>query len=330
MGRYVYGTNDFTYKYKVGAQSSNLDRLEAWSGVGRNEETSTFKTQLFLPYKEAHEDSMAFITGVSNLMCVYETVIPPQALGTDLQPNFEEAIYQIGEDWQRIVRAIDETLEGPAINPDLCIARSYSFTRDDWSALATKVGHGADASDVESLKRARDVVWKTGEDEYLPLLAVNALIHTVEHDLDSFQMVDGDEGRTNLWDVVEDYAGPYDPEKPWEDRAVHARMFSFQYERQAEAIELLQKLVSERPTAITTVQALVGLYIRRQDWTAVFELTNSLLEADQPDASRAVLLSLRGEAHWNAERLDEARSDAEACAALGRPELLDALTSQPA
>lgn len=71
MGRYVYGANNFSYKYAFGEQPTNLSELESWSGVGQNDITSTLKTQLFLPYDTSHEDSLAFIDGVSRLMCVY-------------------------------------------------------------------------------------------------------------------------------------------------------------------------------------------------------------------------------------------------------------------
>lgn len=255
-------------------------------------------------------------------------MIAPKDIGMDLDPNFEFAIYQIADDWKRIVLAIDEALPGPAINPDLCLAKSYSFRREDWSPLCKRIGHGADPANIESLRAAREIVFESGEGDYLPLLAVNALIHAVEHNLDTLELVDGDEGQTNLWEVVNETAGPYDPNGPWEDRAALARMFSFQWELRAQAIEHLEQLVAERPTAFNTVQALVAQYLWEDKWDKISDLANRLLESEQTSTAKGVLLRLRGESCWNEGKMDEAREHAEAAAELGSQELLSCLNSQ--
>ena len=325
MGRYVYGSQGFFYKYVFGEQPTNLRDLGDWAGAGSNRTTSTFKTQLYLAHDEANEQTLTFIDGAGPLTCVYEAVLTPADLGVSLSPDFESAIYQIADDWRRVVAAIDRSLPGTAFNPDLCLAHSYSFAREHWPALATRIGHGADPADLGSLKAAREAVFESREGDYLPLLAVNALIHAVERELDRVELVDGDEGHTNLWTVVFETAGPYDPDASWEERALHARMRSFDYQLRPAAVDHLEQLITERPAALSCAQALFACYLWDDRWDRIGEVAGRGLDASPDEPTRAALHRWRGEARWNAGDMDGARADAEAAEALGLPQLRIAL-----
>lgn len=324
MGRYVHGSKGFAYKYVFGRQDNNVDRLAEWSGIEQLEQQWSLATQLFLPFRESHEETMLFVTGVAPVTCVYQATIPP----FDLIADVEDAIYQVGDDWKGVIGAIDEALPGPAINPDVNGGRSFAFEKRDWETLAKRVGHGADPSAPETLVTARKLLFDSGQDDHLPYMAVVALMHAIEHDTETFVMVDDQPRQTNLWSVVEDYAGAYDPAAPWEDRLLHARLYTFQ-QKWGKAEPLLRQLLAERPAEMKTAQVLFAGHVRDEKWSELFDDADRLLGVGQPSEARAELLRWRGEAAWCLDRMDEARADAMAAAELGRDELLKALNADP-
>lgn len=46
MGRYVHGTQGFTYKYVYAAQPTNLNQLASWAGFGHQDEAFSISAQL--------------------------------------------------------------------------------------------------------------------------------------------------------------------------------------------------------------------------------------------------------------------------------------------
>jgi len=331
MGRYVHGTQNFNYKYVFAAQPTNLNQLAAWAGFGQQDEAFSLSAQLYLPHDEAHEQTMSFITGVAPLTSVYEAKLPPSTfapLGIELSDDLESSIEALCRRWSEVIWVIDAALPGPPLRPDLCTAGRFSFERADWPRLAARIGHGADCEALESLKQAQQAVWKSGEDDYLPLLAVNALIHAVTHQCERFELVDADaagEG-TNLWEVAADYAFYEDDalKQTWEYRAATARRQAY-CRRYSLARAGFEALLKERPDARSTAEALFAVYIWEQDWRALWAQADALLGQSLAESTRATMLRWRGEAWLVLGERVKATEDAHAAAELGRGELLGAI-----
>lgn len=274
---------------------------------------------------------MDFIDGVGPLTCVYGAKLPPSTfapLGVNLTDEIEFSIEALCWRWSQVVWAIDAALPGPPLRPDLCTSGRFSFDRDDWPKLAARIGHGADHEDLERLKQAQRAVWDSGEDDYLPLLAVNALIHAVTHQCERFELVDANsagEG-TNLWEVAADYALYEDNalKHSWEYRAATARRLAY-CRKYSEAVASFEALLKERPDARTTAQALFAIYIWNQDWSAIQAQADALLEQELAESTRAAMLRWRGEAWLVLGDREQAVEDARAAAELGRGELLAAI-----
>ena len=320
MGRYVHGSAGFSYKYVFAAQATNLSQLPRWSGIEQPETNFSLHAQFLLPQTEANDARHELVSGVGPLTTCYQGPLPP----FDLVDDVESAIYQVCDRWRSVIRGIDAYLPGPVLRPDIGGGASFVLTRADWPRLAARIGQGMDLDTPASFGPAIERLFESGADDYLPYMAARALAHAVEHDLDRFEMVDTEPRQTNLWDVAEDYAGPYDPDAPWEERALRARLMSFQ-RKGSEAERLFRALLRERPSAIPSIRALFAIYVWNEDWMGIHTFAGELLEASDDDSARAELLRWRGEAAWSLGRLDEAEVDAEAAAFLGRTELRDAL-----
>ncbi len=142
MGRYVNGTKHFSYKYVYGEQPTNLSDLAGWAGFGDVEGELAIRTQLFADYDE---DRAGVVDGVGWVTTVYEATIPPSELkrraGLELGWDVEDAIYAISDAWQKVVKAIDSIIDGIAISPDLGVAGRFVLRKDEWAALAERIGH---------------------------------------------------------------------------------------------------------------------------------------------------------------------------------------------
>lgn len=323
MGRYAKGTKGFFCKYVFDTQPTNVIELVAWSAIAQPERNLSLFTQLFLPYDEAHERSMEFVTCVGPLTTCYQVAVPP----FDLIDDVESAIYQVADRWQDVIRTIDATLPGTALVPDISSGPSFTFEQADWAPLAQRVGHGADPNDLASLATACDLAFASGDDDYLPYLAARALHHAVANDLSQMELVDAEPRMTNLWEVVDDYAGAFDPGASWEDRALHARLWTFQNDWER-AMPVLAQLLDEQPTAIQLLRVLFTGYVNADDWAAIWTAADERLANAQDDVTRGELLRWRGEAAWCLDGMDGARADAVAAKALGRGELQAALDEE--
>lgn len=324
MGRYVYGSAGFAYKYVFAAQPTNLNDLAAWDEFDDVERTVGLRSQFY----GFHDDDAPyrFIDGVSWSQSVYEMTIDATSLeaktGIVLGSDIEYAIYAISDHWQKAVLTIDELLPGPAVHPDLSRVGSVTLRRNAWDALATRIGHGARVGDRESLIAARQKVFDTGESEYLPLLAINALLHAIDHDLDALELVDGDPTQTNLWSCVEDFARQPSPDASFEDRYAYALFATFSFRKNA--VELWSTLLDDHPESMPTTRNLFGRYLWDQDFEAMWKRADVLL-ADAKGERRAELLEWRGDAAFCLDRKDEAQRDAEEAAKLGRSTLAQQL-----
>ncbi len=320
MGRYIHGTGGFSYKYRVAKQSSNLSELGNWSGL---EQTNPYGGALFAhflaPVTQGNQNRFELVDAVSWTIGVFRTSIPSSVFGMELSDNVEDAIDQICQDWYGVVRAVEAYLPGPAETPDLSIVSKFNLRRKDWQAFATRIGQDIDLSDRESILRAREIVFESGEGDYLPLLACNALLHAVDKDLDSLELVDGERGETNLWYVAESYASTDRSKRDeWDSKDALSRLYAWQ-SKWHDAEVLMRELLDKRPDAIKTASALFARFLAYEKFEDLFALSNTLLEKSTSEDARTEYLFYRAEALWELDKKDEAREDAKTLVELGRP-----------
>jgi hypothetical protein len=330
MGRYVRGSQGFSYKYAYGRQPSNLGELASWAGVGSGGFGGGLACQFLAPAGLSEGD---LVDGAGPLTCVYQRRWPASdvlgTLGAEAPADVEFLIYAIADRWQDVLREVERRLPVPPNTLSLDAGASYALDRAQWGALAARIGHGVDPALPASFAPAQEALWASGQDELLPFLALSALQHAVRHDLERLELEDVDPVDTNLWDVVADVAGA--PGPSWEERAMHARLLHYRYER-AESAVLWRELLSERPQDLLPAHFLFLQAVWDSDWAGLETLVEPLLRVDRPDAELAQLLTWRGEARWARSGPGAAQPDALAAEALGDDTLQVALTraAQPA
>ncbi len=312
MGRYVRGTAGFTFKYHPD-QDTNLERLASWAGFAPDDRTRSLAGQLFAPFGSP---GARVIDAVSRGTSVCEAALPP----FDLAVRVESAIYQVTDRCREVLAEIDATAPGPVFVADIG-QLGVVLRRSQWSELASRIGRGADATNVDSIIAARDRALVDCDDELLPYLAASALLHAVENNLDELSMVDRATCRdTNLWSVAAETIGPSEPNASFEERALRVRVTALQQNRN-DALGRATELLRERPTDRAMFRVALGVLLWRNEWARVEALASELLAHRQSDAMRAELLHYRGDARWSQLGRDSAREDASLAKQLG----LDAL-----
>ena len=310
MGDYLYGDRNFSHRTSF-LSGEKLTALKALTGVGEASSQFGFKTQsiVFEEQMSSLRDADV-LDGVSNLTLVCGYALDTRAHGLELIGDLMQAIEDRYEDWREVLDMYMADMAMP-YSADLSMEYVYCFTREDWPAITETLGHGADAEDFESVKAARDRLYKEGQ--LLKVLLANALMHAMEQDLETMTLVDTGQGvSTNVWDIVNEATWGVSKDKDSLSQEDRERLIFFhllmrqreQYLKEASAY--LDERYDDR---FATWAAMYLLYERRYEELLKFAPQWLEREGESVPVKESMYLRrLWGDALLQLERVDEARA----------------------
>ncbi len=320
MGTYLYGSKGFSHRSTCFDRGQDLTTLEALTGAGTAEAAFILKTQAIVSMDlfESLPDA-EFFEGTSWFSCACGFPIPEFNMSFDI----ESAIDTAANDWTEVVDLVMSKPNAP-LHVDIGGADTYTFTREDWPRLAQTIGHGADPTNLNSVKQARDTRYEE-ENLSIHVLLANALLHAMTHDLDTMTLSDPRQGMsTNLWDVIEDYVS-FTRSKEEETYELRKQLFYFEFitKQNSDLLNEALSLLTERYD--DTLAASVALrFLYQEKYKDVLSLSSSIL-TDIPLESSITLRQLTGDAHLCLDQVDEARTIAKELEAIGSMGLAQAI-----
>lgn len=215
MGRYLRGTQGFSYKYVYAEQDANLRDLADAAGAGRGgiepllsasmdalERTDDFPAMELL--RRAVRRAGA-IGGETRALLGRDNLIYPS--------SFEYAMYAVAESIVPLVAVLDERLEAPAQHVELCGRAAYALPRADHEKLLAWL-NGYLARPLALADIGGDITAPAAElegvEDYLPFLGLHVLHHAVAHDLELLEIAESmPETRTDdYWALARTEWGP--------------------------------------------------------------------------------------------------------------------------
>jgi hypothetical protein len=193
MGRYLRGTNGFTYKYVYAEQGANLRELAETAAAGRGG---------IEPLLSASMDALERTDDLPAMELLRMAVRRAGAAGGETQAllgrgnvidahSFELVMYAVAESIVPLAAVLDERLEAPAQHVELCARAAYELRRADHDKLLAWLnGFLERPLTLADIKRdiASAAKELEGVDDYMPFMGLHILHHAVAHDLDLLEI----------------------------------------------------------------------------------------------------------------------------------------------
>lgn len=193
MGRYLRGTNGFTYKYVYAQQEANLSELAGMAGAGRGG---------IEPLLAASMDALERTDYLPVMELLRAAVQRAGAAGGETQAllrrsgvlgarSLEFVMYAVAESIVPLAAILDERLEAPAQHVELCARTAYELPRADHEKMLAWVNGFLDKPlTLAGVKRGIGGAAKQleGVEDYVPFMGLHILQHAVAHDLDLMEV----------------------------------------------------------------------------------------------------------------------------------------------
>ncbi|MFT3694992.1 MAG: hypothetical protein QM831_17780 [Kofleriaceae bacterium] len=228
MGRYLRGTNGFSYKYAFAEQENNLGELRDASsaggggllpsfGGGYRDREENFDVPAIPLLRAIQRDGKAVGGEIDGVV---------SGDGDTVSDSLEFVQYALGENIVEVVLRLDAALEGVPFAVMLEGYATYDLAREDWPQLARYIDGFRDAkldlAELKDEKRAEEIARELGNaSAYLPAMALWILQHAVAHDLPMLSVYESQPSRyaDNFWEGVTEwgpsifYSPPSTPEE---------------------------------------------------------------------------------------------------------------------
>jgi len=230
MGRYIAGTEGFSYKYATGEQDNNLTNLAAASGVG-----SSYVRPEFWAWMPETEANHAFDCITLAKAIVAETGAEGEITGVSRYPDagifldegyggyvLEFVQYAMAEQILEVARRVDRALPHPArLMPLVGVARFILSREDHPRMLAYVNGFLPESLAVSEVKilagreRGREGAFDKqlralrGQEDFLPFMGFQILCHAIGKDLPRLEVWEKDPAITanGFWENAPEW-GP--------------------------------------------------------------------------------------------------------------------------
>jgi hypothetical protein len=217
MGRYLRGTEGFSYKYAFASQDDNLRELSHASGAGRGALLPSFGGGYISIEKNFDIPVIPLLRAIKTegkaVGGEIAGVLPP-AGDTLLSSTLEFVQYALGENLIEVVLRLDRALEDIPLGVTLEGYATYNLDRAEYpTALAYINRFLAAPVELDELRSEQRVeaIWRElGDVEgYLPAMALSILQHAVRHDLPAISVHESDRSlyAPDFWELAAEW-GP--------------------------------------------------------------------------------------------------------------------------
>lgn len=209
MGRYLRGTNGFSYKYAFAEQDENLGELPNAMGAGQAGLVPSFGGA----YKNVEQNFGVAVIPLLRAIAKdgvavageIDRVVPESGDALD-SPTLEHVQYALGENIVEVARRLDEALEDIPFGADLEGYSTLHVERAEYPAVLAYINQFlATPATLDELRDGArvDALWNElgSTENYLPAMALGILSHAVTHDLPAIDVHESDRSMyaPNFW-----------------------------------------------------------------------------------------------------------------------------------
>jgi hypothetical protein len=238
MGRYLRGTEGFSYKYAFAEQEDNLVELAGALGAGTGgilpafgggyvDIEENFEVPVIPLLRAIQKDGKATGGEIGGVMPKDGELLP--------SPTLEFVQYAIGENIVEVVKRLDAALEGVPHGIELDGLAAFELAKRDYGKALAYVNKRLAAkdrlelTDLGNAKKTDAALARLGDtDNYLPAMALCIVRHAVQHKLSTIAVRETQASRSasDLWNLVTEWgpnifgAAPPSSGEEWFVRAV--------------------------------------------------------------------------------------------------------------